>query len=97
MPPLVRGISFNDAIARFKMIGWRDDRQSGSHHFLRHPKRPGVRLNIPDHRRRDMDAMTLGKNLASAGITLSQFMSLSGKGRRRNARRIRQEVYGMAD
>ncbi len=97
MPPFITGISFNEAIARFRMIGWQDDGQEGSHHFLTHPKMPGVRLNLPDHRRSDMDPMTLGKNLVSAGITRQQFMQLTGSGRRRNARRIRQEVYGMSD
>ena len=97
MPPFVRGVSFNDAIARFKLIGWQDDGQAGSHHYLKHPKMPGVRLNLPDHRQHDMEPLTLGKNLESAGITLQQFMGLTGSGRRRNARRIRREVYGMMD
>ena len=97
MPPFVTGVSFNDAIARFKLIGWQDDGQTGSHHFLAHPKMPGVRLNLPDHRRHDLNAMTLGKNIESAGITLAQFMALTGAGRRRNARRIRREVYRMRD
>ena len=79
------------------MIGWMDDGQEGSHHFLVHPAMPGVRLNLPDHRRGDMDPMTLGKNLESAGLTREQFMGLSGSGRRRNASRIRREVYRMAD
>ena len=97
MPPFVIGVSFNEAIARFKRIGWQDDGQEGSHHFLTYPKLPGVRLNLPDHRRTDMDPMTLGKNIESADITREQFMGLAGSGRRRNARRIRREVYGMAD
>ena len=79
------------------MIGWHDDGQEGSHHFLTHPKMPGVRLNFPDHRRRDMDPLTLGKNLESAGITRQQFLGLAGSGRRRNARQIRREVYRMED
>jgi hypothetical protein len=32
-----------------------------------------------------------------AGLTAAQFRQLAGSGRRRNARHIRQEVYGMAD
>ena len=97
MPPFINGVSFADALARFKSIGWEDAGQEGSHHYLTHPKMPGVKIFLPDHRRRDVDPVTLGVAVAYAGLTAAQFRQLSGNGRRRNARRIRREVYGMAD
>ena len=97
MPPFIRGVSFADALARFRMIGWEYDGQEGSHHYLTHPKMPGTRIFLPDHRRRDLDPVTLGVAVEYAGLTAAQFRQLAGSGRRRNARRIRQEVYGMAD
>lgn len=97
MPPFIKGVSFTDAVARFRSIGWEDNGQSGSHLHLMHPRLPGVTISLPDHRRRDLDSAILGAAVAAALLTVAQFHSLSGKGHRRNARRIRQEVYGMAD
>ena len=95
MPPFIRGVTFTDALRRFKLVGWREMDQSGSHCFLEHPKRPGVTLNLPDHRRRDLDPRILGRAVELAGLTAEQFASLTGNGRQRNARRILREVYGM--
>ena len=97
MPPFINGVSFADALARFKIIGGENGGQEGSHHYLVHPKMPGVRLTLPDHRRRDLDPVTLGVAVQSAGLTVAQFRHLTGSARRRSARRIRREVYGMAD
>jgi predicted RNA binding protein YcfA (HicA-like mRNA interferase family) len=97
MPPFIRSVAFADAMTRLKMVGWRDDGQEGSHHYLVHPKMPGVRLSLPDHRRHDMDPLTLGRTIESAGLTREQFLRLTGSGYRRYAREIRREVYGMED
>ena len=97
MPPFISGISFADAPARFRMVGWEDDGQEGSHHYLAYPKLPGIRIFLPDHRRRDLDPVTLGAAVEYTGLTVAQFRQLTGSGRRRNARRIRQEIYGMSD
>ena len=95
MPPFIRGVAFADAIARFKMVGWQDDGQVGSHHRLVHPKMPGVILVLPDHRRGDMSPGTLGGIVRLAGLTREQFLRLAGSGSRRYSRQIRREVYGM--
>ena len=79
------------------LIGWEDDGQEGSHDYLAHPKMPSTRIFLPDHRRRDLDPVTLGATVEYAGLTATQFLQLTGSGRRRNARRIRREVYGMTD
>jgi hypothetical protein len=44
-----------------------------------------------------MDPLTLGRMVESADLTVAQFGQLTGGGHRRNARRIRREVYGMSD
>ena len=97
MPPFIRGVSFADAVRRFRLIGWQDHGQEGSHFRMVHPNMPGVRLNLPDHRRQDLDPAILGKNVEDAGLTTEQFASLRGRGRRRNAFLICREVYGMED
>ena len=97
MPPFIPGVSFADALARFRMIGWEDDGQEGSHHYLTHLKMPGTRIFLPDHRRRNLHPVTLGVAVEYAGLTAAQFRQLTGSGRRRNARRIRREVYKMSD
>ena len=97
MPPLIPGISYADALARFKLVGWRDAGQSGSHHYLVHPERPGIRIPLPDHRRRDVNPAILGEAVVMAGLTEEQFRQLTGARHRRNARRIRQKVYGMSN
>ena len=97
MPPRIPGVNFVEAISRLKSVGWRDDGQSASHHFLVHPNMPGVRLSVPDHRGADLSPGTLGSIVVRAGLTREQFNRLGGSGRRRRARRIRREVYGMAE
>ena len=94
MPPFITGISFNDALARFRAIGWNEAGQEGSHRKLEHPNWPAP-IYLPDHRQRDLRPGTLGGEVAKAGLTAEQFHSLAGSGRRRNARQIRREVYGM--
>ena len=96
MPPSIRGVTFSEARARLYAVGWIDDGQRGSHHFWTHPNFPGVRLGLPDHGSRDLAAGILGDVVQRAGLTRTQFLSLTGAGHRRNARRIRREVYGMA-
>lgn len=95
MSPYIPGISFADAVRRFKALGWGDAGQTGSHRHLRHPNLPGVTLSLPDHRRGDVDPAILGGEVEKAGLTAEQFHSLAGSCRRRNARQIRREVYGM--
>jgi predicted RNA binding protein YcfA (HicA-like mRNA interferase family) len=97
MPPLIRGVSFADALARLESVGWVQDGQEGSHVALIHPNIPGRRIYLPDHRGRDLAPDTLGATVARAGLTREQFRSLTGSGHRRNVSRIRKEVYGMAD
>ena len=97
MPPFIPGVSFGEALKRFKLIGWKEVGQEGSHVALEHPSMPGAIVRLPDHRRKDLNPRTLGEAVATAGLTRDQFVSLSGPGYRRNARRIRMEVYEMAE
>ena len=58
---------------------------------------PGTRIFLLDYRRRDLDPVPLGAAVEYAGLTIAQFRQLTDSGRRRNARRIRQEAYGRSD
>ena len=97
MPPFIRGVSFTEALRRFKAVGWREDGQEGSHLRLIHPNMDGVRLELPDHRRHDLHPRTLGSLVEKAGLTGPQFQQLTGNGHRQNAEQIRRQVYGMED
>ncbi len=97
MPPFIRGVPFTDAVARLESVGWQEHTQRGSHLRLVHPNMPGVSLIFPDHRRHDVDPAILGRAIELAGLTREQFLSLTGSGRRRGARQICREVYGMED
>ena len=79
------------------MVGWLELRQRGSHVILWHPDLPGVLLNLPRHPGGDLNPVLLGAEVEKAGLSREQFLSLAGNGRRRNARAIRREVYGIAD
>ena len=80
MPPFIRGVAFADALTRFKLVGWREDIQEGSHLRLVHPKFPGISISLPDHRRHDLDPLTLGRAVEIAGLTGKQFSRLTGRG-----------------
>ena len=97
MPPYIPEVSFADALARFKLVGWEQIDQEGSHVALRHPNLLDVIIRLPDHRHRNLKPGTLGAAVEAAGLTVEQFARLTSSGRRRYARRIRWEVYGMED
>jgi predicted RNA binding protein YcfA (HicA-like mRNA interferase family) len=43
----------------------------GSHHYLRHPERPGILVTVPYHNR-DLKRVTLRAILQQAGITTDE-------------------------
>jgi predicted RNA binding protein YcfA (HicA-like mRNA interferase family) len=47
----------------------------GSHHYLRHPAKPGLLLTVPYHSR-DLKRGTLRSILRQAGISVSEFVDL---------------------
>lgn len=48
---------------------------SGSHHILKHPDRPDLRLSVPYHNR-DLKLGTLRSILRQAGLTVDQLNAL---------------------
>jgi predicted RNA binding protein YcfA (HicA-like mRNA interferase family) len=47
----------------------------GSHHFLRHPDKPGIMITVPYHNR-DLKRGTLAAILRQAGITADELRDL---------------------
>ena len=48
---------------------------SGSHHILKHPDRPHLRVTVPSHNK-DLKRKTLASIIEQAGYTPQEFMEL---------------------
>ena len=46
----------------------------GSHHYLKHPERPALRVTVPFHRR-DLPPGTLRSIIRQAGLTVDEFVA----------------------
>jgi predicted RNA binding protein YcfA (HicA-like mRNA interferase family) len=67
-------ISGEEAVAGFRRIGYRLDRQRGSHVLLRHEDPPHRRLSIPQHK--ELAKGTLRTLIREAGLTVEEFVRL---------------------
>ena len=67
-------ISGRDATKAFTKLGYRLDRQVGSHMILRSEAPPFRRLTIPDHR--TIAKGTLRSLIREAGLTVDEFVAL---------------------
>ena len=47
----------------------------GSHHYLKHPDKPGLLVSVPFHNR-DLKRGTLGAILRQAGMTIDELRNL---------------------
>jgi predicted RNA binding protein YcfA (HicA-like mRNA interferase family) len=47
----------------------------GSHHYLKHPERPALRVTVPFHRG-DLPPGTLRSIIRQAGLTVEEFVAL---------------------
>ena len=70
--PQVSGARVVRALNR---TGWELARVQGSHHVLKHPKRPGFRVVIPVHSQ-PLRRGTLADILKKAGLSLDEFKEL---------------------
>jgi predicted RNA binding protein YcfA (HicA-like mRNA interferase family) len=61
-------------VRAFLKVGYREDRQIGSHIILRHQDPPHRRLTVPDHR--ELAKGTLRSLIREAGLTVEQFAAL---------------------
>ena len=69
-------ISGEDAVKAFCQAGFYVDRIRGSHHVLRHPEKPDVRLTIPVHAGKAVGPGLLQSQIKAAGFTVEQFIDL---------------------
>jgi predicted RNA binding protein YcfA (HicA-like mRNA interferase family) len=63
------------ALRALNRTGWELARVQGSHHVLKHPERPGVRVVVPVHSR-PLRRGTLADILKKAGLGLEEFKEL---------------------
>lgn len=57
-------------------LGWEEARQTGSHHHLRHPKKPGALVTVAVHAGRQLPVGTLAAILDAAGLTGDELRKL---------------------
>lgn len=67
-------VSGREAVRAFAKIGYREDRQTGSHIILRHKDPPHRRLTVPDHK--ELAKGTLRSLIREAGLTVEEFAAL---------------------
>ena len=92
MAPLVPGITFADAQTMIGLLGWQPGQQEGSHVPFTHPIRPSVKVTIPNHPSQDINPVTMGNIVEDLGLTREQFFRLKGKGHRRYARKLKEQL-----
>jgi predicted RNA binding protein YcfA (HicA-like mRNA interferase family) len=64
-----------DALRALLRAGFVLDRISGSHHILKHPAKPALRVTIPVHGK-DMRRRTLLSLIEQAGFSTEEFIDL---------------------
>lgn len=69
--PVVSGA---DTVAALSKIGFRVDKQSGSHILIRRIVSPHLRLSVPDHP--ELAKGTLRTLIRQAGLTVEEFTEL---------------------
>ncbi|MBI4317383.1 MAG: type II toxin-antitoxin system HicA family toxin [Chloroflexi bacterium] len=78
MSPKLPRVTAARVLQALKRAGWYEHHQTGSHLFLRHPIRPGMRVDIPMHRGKTLKLKTLVRIVDSAGLTVEEFADLLG-------------------
>ncbi len=67
-------VSGREIVAALSKIGYKKDRQKGSHIVLRQVEYPHRRIVIPDHR--EVAKGTLRKIIKQVGLTVDEFKEL---------------------
>ncbi|MEN8151084.1 MAG: type II toxin-antitoxin system HicA family toxin [Planctomycetota bacterium] len=67
-------VSGREAVQALGRVGYRLDRQRGSHMILRQVDPPHRRLTVPDHR--ELAKGTLRAIIREAGLTVDAFLAL---------------------
>ncbi len=76
MSPRLPRATGDQVLRALKRVGWYEHHQTGSHLFLRHADRPGMRVDIPIHPGKTLKPKTLGRIIESAGLTVEEFIDL---------------------
>jgi predicted RNA binding protein YcfA (HicA-like mRNA interferase family) len=74
--PKVPRITGYEAVKAFCKVGFHVARIKGSHHILKHPQKPGIRLSIPVHNGQTVGVGLLSRQIDLAGMSLDQFRDL---------------------
>jgi predicted RNA binding protein YcfA (HicA-like mRNA interferase family) len=64
-----------DVLSALQRAGFFIHHTTGSHHFLKHPAKPALRVSLPYHRK-DLKRGTLRSILRQAGFTPEEFLKL---------------------
>lgn len=67
-------VSGREVVRAFEQLGYRVDRQRGSHIQLRQPTAPFRRLTVPDHK--EVGRGLLRAPIRDAGLTVEEFVTL---------------------
>jgi predicted RNA binding protein YcfA (HicA-like mRNA interferase family) len=62
-------------LGALQRAGYSIHHSTGSHYYLKHPKRPEVRITVPYHRG-DLKRQTVQSILRQAGMTADQLVEL---------------------
>ena len=95
MPPLIRSVTFAQAVALLQRFGYRQVRQSGSH--VRMVNAAGHAITLIDHGSRPIRAGTMGGIVEKAGINPDHFLWGLGRADRRGWRAPRGWRPGQSD
>jgi predicted RNA binding protein YcfA (HicA-like mRNA interferase family) len=69
MSPKLPRATGDEVLRALRRVGWVEVRQTGSHHHLRHPERPGALVTVAVHAGRQLPVGTLAAILDTAGMT----------------------------
>ena len=75
MSPRLPALKPREVIRALEGAGFFLHHVTGSHHFLRHPDRPAVRVTVPMHNR-DLKRGTLAAIIKESGLSLEEFIDL---------------------
>lgn len=76
MSPKLPRITGNEVIRALRRNGWYIDHHRGSHVYLKHPERPGMRITIPTHSGETIKPKTLQAILKQAELSVADFIEL---------------------
>ncbi|MGH9341568.1 MAG: type II toxin-antitoxin system HicA family toxin [Acidobacteriota bacterium] len=62
-------------LAALRKAGFEIDHVTGSHHILRHPTQPGLRVTVPFHNK-DLKRGTLAQIISQSGLSREEFLGL---------------------